>query len=112
MEDTLEKYLDDTTYSNKAEGTFIKYDNTKPMVSLVEPSFILGIAKALTFGAKKYSVDNWKNATKEDVRRVKDSLLRHVLAEEEIDPDSGLPHRYLAACNLMFLDYYAKQGLS
>jgi len=90
---------------------FTKHDNGKPMVSLVETEFILGVAQVLTFGAKKYDIDNWKNMEEKDLRRIKDSALRHTLAYtsgELLDPETGLSHAYHASCNLMFLDYFDK----
>ena len=88
---------------------FNKDDKGKPMVSLVESDFILGMAKILTFGANKYGAENWKlGASPEDIRRYKDALLRHVLtytSGELNDKETGLSHAYHAACNLMFLDY-------
>lgn len=95
---------------------FTKHDTDKPMVSLVEPDFIIGVAEILTFGAKKYGINNWKQATKQDIRRIKDSLLRHTLAYTSgilLDEESGKSHAYHAACNLMFLNYFLeKQHLS
>jgi len=91
---------------------FTKDDKGKPMVSLVESDFILGMAKVLTAGAKKYAIDNWKlGSSKKDIRRYKDALLRHTLAYtsgEKLDPETGLSHAYHAACNLMFLEYFEK----
>ena len=87
---------------------FVKNDIDKPMVSLVEPTFILGIAEVLTYGAKKYAINNWKQATDDDIRRIKDSLLRHILAYisgEPLDPETQFKHLHHAAANLMFLDY-------
>lgn len=87
---------------------FKKDDQGKPMVSLVEPDFIVGIAEVLTAGASTYGLDNWKHATKDDIRRLKDSLLRHTLSYTSgvlVDSDSGKSHAYHAACNLMFLNY-------
>lgn len=92
---------------------FIKQDTDKPMVSLIEPKFILGIAEVLTFGAKKYEIDGWKKAKLSDMRRYKDALLRHTLAYidgETIDPESGLSHLYHISCNTMFLDYFDRKG--
>lgn len=89
--------------------SFKKDDSNKPMVSLVEPRFILGIANILTFGAKKYGLHNWKEAKPEDIQRYRDALLRHLLAYnsgEMLDPESGEPHLYHIGCNLMFLDYF------
>ena len=92
---------------------FKKFDGGKPMVSLVEPNYTLGVARVLTFGAEKYGKNNWKEATEEDIQRYKDALYRHWLAYldgEEIDPESGLPHLDHIGCNTMFLRYFdAKQ---
>ena len=92
---------------------FMKFDNEKIMFELIEPAFEEGIAKILTFGAKKYAVDNWKlGDTPEDRQRYIGALRRHINAYrkgEIIDPDSGESHLYHAACNLMFLDYFDKQ---
>ena len=89
---------------------FNKDDNGKPMVSLVESDFILGMAKVMTKGAEKYDIDNWQlGNSKEDIRRYQDALLRHALAYtsgEEFDSETGLSHAYHAACNLMFLQYF------
>ena len=87
---------------------FVKNDTDKPMVSLVEPTFILGMAEVLSYGAKKYAINNWKEASNKDIRRIKDSLLRHVLAYTSgiiLDEETHLSNSYHAACNLMFLNY-------
>jgi len=89
--------------------SFKKFDGNKPMVSLVEPKFILGVAEILTFGAEKYGKNNWKEAQPEDIQRYKDALMRHQLAYfdgEEIDLESGKSHLYHIGCNIMFLDYF------
>ena len=91
-------------------STFIKYDTGKNMVSLVEPDFILGLGKVLTHGAEKYEVDNWKLNT--DIRRYKDSALRHLYAYLEgqlLDEDSGLPHLDHLSANIMFLRHFEKE---
>lgn len=88
---------------------FLKFDNDKPMLELVDPNFILGVGGVLTMGATKYGVDNWKSASKEDIERIKGALLRHTMAYlsgEVIDPESGLNHMYHIACNTMFLSYF------
>ena len=91
-----------------------KYDKDKTKLSLIEPAFIVGLGDVLTFGAKKYGVDNWKNATSKDVSRYKDALLRHIFAYldgEKCDKETNLSHLYHAACNLMFLDYFERQDM-
>jgi|LGOV01.1.fsa_nt_gb hypothetical protein len=91
---------------------FKKDDEGKPMVSLVEPKFVLGTSQILTFGASKYGKNNWKEATPEDIERYSDALLRHLyayLGGEKIDPESGKPHLHHVSCNVMFLDYFDRQ---
>lgn len=91
------------------EIKFNKYDKDKVRVSLVQPGFILGTAKVLTFGANKYGVDNWKLIPNSEVYRYKDALMRHLLAYlagEKVDPDSGLLHLDHIAANTMFLRHF------
>jgi len=90
---------------------FAKDDNGKIMLSLIEPQFIKGTAKVLTIGAKKYSVGNWKKC--EDRQRYEDALLRHIydyLQGNKCDEETGVSHLYHAACNLMFLDAFDREG--
>lgn len=85
---------------------FMKLDTDKLMISLIEPNYIKGTATVLTRGAKKYSINNWKEC--DDRRRYEDALLRHIydyLAGTKLDKETGLSHLYHASCNLMFLDY-------
>ena len=101
--------------SNDAGEIFTKADSIKPMVSLVEPSFIIGMAELLTFGASKYSIDNCKSAKPEDILIVKDALLRHTLAYtggELLDEETGLSHSYAIAVNSMFLNYLLEINVS
>ena len=96
-----------------SDTKFLKADINKPRLELIEPEFIIGLGKVLTFGANKYSANNWKNATVDDVERIKGALLRHQMAYlkgEKIDPETGLSHLYHIACNLMFLDYFDRQN--
>ena len=96
--------------SNNSE--FTKNDLGKVIVSEVEPSYILGTAKVLTFGAKNYARGNWKKMTEEDRQRIADSLLRHILDYldgNELDPETNESHLYHASCNLMFLANLDKQ---
>lgn len=89
---------------------FIKDDKDKPMLSLIEPHFVTSLGDILTFGAQKYSVDNWKLC--DDTSRYKDALLRHTyayLSGDLLDPESGFPHTAHIACNTMFLQWFDKQ---
>lgn len=83
----------------------VKYDHGKPMPRLLPPSALLAIARVLTFGAKKYSPDNWKHVAGAKERYL-DAMFRHLLAYnsgEEKDPESGESHLAHMGCCLMFL---------
>lgn len=111
-EDTLtkvEKELEKETDCTIGEIGFTKHDNGKPLVSLVEPSFIIGLAEVMTQGADKYGKDNWKLC--EQPERYLNALLRHTLAYwggEKVDNESGKSHLYHIAFNAMVLDYLNK----
>jgi hypothetical protein len=86
---------------------FKKYDEGKPMMSLLDPFFIEKMAKVLTMGAKKYDKYNWQTCT--DTDRFKDALYRHLIAYlkgDRIDDESGLPHLAHVCVNAMFLDFF------
>lgn len=97
----------------KSDKTPQKFDTGKPMVHLVRPEFILGIAKGLTYGFKKYGEKrgdiNFLRDKGHSYTKIYDSLQRHLLAwvgGESIDPESGIHHLALAGANLMFLFTY------
>lgn len=84
-----------------------KFDSGKIKLQLLEHSFLMEVAGALTYGAEKYgSDDNWKSGI--DAQRVYGSLLRHLVAwhgGETRDPESDLSHLAHAGAQLMFLIY-------
>ena len=87
----------------------MKFDTGKPRVDLVEPTFILGIARILTYGAEKYAPGSWKTNVKDPTNRYYAAAMRHLLAYkrgEIADTETGELHLYHAACNLMFLAYF------
>lgn len=89
------------------QNNMIKNDEGKNRLDLIEPDFILGLGKALTFGAKKYSDNGWKNIeNKHDDNYA--SLMCHIMAwrkGEKKDPESGLNPLLHAAYNIMVLYY-------
>lgn len=90
--------------SKSSDGIGIKHDQDKPMLNLIDPQAIEGLAAVLTFGAKKYAADNWRGGINNS--RLIASLLRHLFAimrGELVDPESGLPHIDHVGCNWMFL---------
>ena len=82
-----------------------KFDTGKLRYDLIPLEALEGLADILTFGAQKYSENNWK-----DVERAEDryyaALLRHLFASrkgEKSDPESGKSHLHHAITNLAFL---------
>ena len=85
-------------------GEFMKFDTDKVRYDLVPPKAIQHLAKVLTFGAKKYKPNNWRNNT--DLSRYEGALLRHFEAYrmgELLDEETGMPHLAHALTNLVFL---------
>lgn len=77
-----------------------KYEPT-----LVYTSLIKAVARARRYGIEKYGdSENWRDTPVADF---KDAALRHLDAAlrdgEEIDEESGIPHLFLAACNISYL---------
>jgi hypothetical protein len=81
----------------------MKFDKEKVQVELLSPTWLEGTAKVLTFGARKYSPNNWRKGIA--LTRLVGACLRHVFAflrGEDNDPESGLGHLYHASCCLQF----------
>lgn len=76
----------------------------KVKLSLIDLTCFEDLAKVLDFGARKYSVDNWKKGLV--TTEILDSMLRHIAAfraGEYYDKESGLPHIGHIQANAMFL---------
>jgi len=89
---------------NKDWKTGAKFDQGKPQIGLISKIFVFGLARVLTFGAKKYAAHNWRKGIA--YSRLFDALQRHLWAwwaGEEFDAESGESHLDHAACCLMFL---------
>lgn len=82
-----------------------KNDSGKTRWDLVPPLMLEQLAEVLTFGAKKYGANNWRNL--EDARgRYIAAAFRHMAAwrkGEERDQESGLHHLAHAMCCMAFL---------
>ena len=91
---------------------FVKDDGDKPRMDLLPPEMLLGTAKVMTYGAKKYSANNWAHGA--DWSRYYSAMMRHVVAfwsGEDNDDESGLPHLHHASCCLSFLIAYEARGI-
>ena len=87
-----------------ADQEFTKHDHGKPRYSLIPPIAEREMVDVLTFGAKKYTPDNWKNV--DDLSRYIDAAMRHIAAYrrgETHDDESGLHHLAHAMCCLSFI---------
>lgn len=83
----------------------IKADAGKLRPTLVFPSLIRAVAAVREYGVKKYGdADNWRRV---EPQRYRDAAFRHWLAylddPKGRDGESGLPHLWHLACNIMFL---------
>lgn len=84
----------------------LKYDTEKTMWNLLPLSVLSGVAQVLTFGAKKYSPNNWK---KVEPKKYYSAMIRHLesLANgEENDDESKLHHAYHFCCNAIFITWF------
>lgn len=87
----------------------IKYDGEKPDWSLLDLSLVEDVVKVLTYGARKYSPDNWQKVEKE---RYFAAAMRHIAAYqagEACDSETGISHLAHAQCCLHFLQWHEKQ---
>jgi uncharacterized HAD superfamily protein len=98
------------------ENKGLRYNEGKLPYNLIPSSLTREISKGLLYGKNKYSIkdndgniisdgsNNWKKGLK--ASETIGSLLRHIEAYkngEDFDPESGLYHLALAACNIGFL---------
>lgn len=90
----------------------VKHDDDKLPMHLLPPELLRGVAAVLEFGAHKYSARNWELGMA--WHRPYAALLRHMLAwweGEDLDPETGLPHTWHAACCIAFLMAYQSRGI-
>lgn len=84
--------------------TGIKYDGEKPDMYLLPPLATLEVGKVLTYGATKYSPDNWRRLDMLQ-ERYTSAALRHLLAHmagEDNDSETDMSHLAHAICCLLF----------
>jgi len=61
---------------------------------------LMEVAKVGTFGTEKYSRNSWRNVENAEERYM-DALWRHLLASDDLDEESGLPHLAHLAWNIL-----------
>jgi Domain of unknown function (DUF5664) len=83
-----------------------KNDSGKPKISLIPKEALWGMAQALTYGANKYGMYNFKEGI--SYTRLADAAYRHLSAYmdgETIDIESGNNHLFHAMASLAMLTY-------
>jgi len=84
-----------------------KHDGKKPRWSLLPWRELREVVEVLTFGADKYSNNNWKHATPPE--RYRDALMRHFsvyMEDELVDAESGRSHLAHVICCALFLMWF------
>lgn len=83
----------------------VKYDIGKPEYNLIPPLAEEEVAKVLTYGAKKYSPENWRLI--DDIpTRYMNAALRHIASHRQgnlKDEETNLSHLAHAICCLQFI---------
>ena len=80
-----------------------KFDGDKLRWDLVPQHELDDLVAVLTYGAKKYGDENWRNVK---ARRYYAAAMRHISAWRRgqwQDEESGLPHLAHAMCSIMFI---------
>ena len=91
--------------------TGVKYDQSKPRMSLMPEGVIKQVLEVLEYGSAKYSDNNWMMVPNAEVRYY-DAAHRHLeawWAGEANDAESGKAHLAHAMCCLAFLMWFDKQ---
>ena len=86
-----------------------KDDSEKPRMDLLDNYFLTGVARVLTFGAKKYAAHNWRKGI--SVSRLVAAAYRHLGAfnsGEDFDEESKIEHLFHAGCCIMFAAWTLK----
>ncbi len=94
-----------TGKANMGTPIGVKYDEDKPKFSLIKRDALMEMVAVLTYGAKKYSPDNWMHLDNAR-QRYFDAANRHLwqwFGGEERDEESGLHHLAHAMSSLMFI---------
>ena len=87
-----------------SDDKFLKFDNKKSRVDLIDPEFVLGVGDVLAYGAAKYGERNFELCEEPD--RFFAACMRHLLAWQNgdlEDDETGKNHLLHAATNLAIL---------
>jgi hypothetical protein len=101
----IDHILPDMSEGIKKNNEGIKYDSGKPDYSLLPFGALDDAVKTLTYGAKKYSRDNWRKVP-DFHNRYLAAAFRHITSHargETFDPETGCYHLSHAIVSLMYL---------
>jgi hypothetical protein len=97
--------IDETNVKVEESGG-MKGDLGKDRWDLVYWPFFIGVVRVLTFGATKYTDNNWKKLSR---YRIEGALMRHwteYKTEGRLDKETKLSHLFHMGCCLMFLCWF------
>jgi len=83
-----------------------KHDTGKPSMTLLPAEALIGMTRALDYGAAKYDRYNYREGIAH--HRILDATFRHltaILAGQETDAESGLPHVWHALASLAMYEW-------
>jgi hypothetical protein len=103
FEKTVQDLQEQENLREAQAATGVKHDMGKEPLSLLSRAWLLGVARVLDFGSRKYATHNWRGGIQRS--RLLSAALRHLLAYnegEDLDPETGLSHLDHASCCLMF----------
>lgn len=106
QEPNIKRFLNSPSYPGR------KDDAGKPRWSLIPTQALEDVVKVLTYGARKYGDDNWREV-EDGPRRYYDAAMRHVVAHRQgirLDDESGLPHLAHAVASLLFIMALEREG--
>lgn len=106
QEPNIKRFLNSPSYPGR------KDDAGKPRWSLIPDRAMEDVVKVLTYGARKYGDDNWREV-EDGPRRYYDAAMRHVVAHRQgirLDDESGLPHLAHAVASLLFIMALEREG--
>jgi hypothetical protein len=85
----------------------LRYNDGKPDWTLLDYPSLLPLVDVMTYGAEKYSRENWKLPSPNKVEPLQ-SAMRHLIAliqGEELDPESQKRHTGHVMANMMFYNF-------
>ena len=105
----LPSNIDPTNVKVEKSGG-MKGDLGKDRWDLVYWPFLIGMVRVLTFGAVKYTDNNWKKLSR---HRIEGALMRHwteYKTEGKLDKETKMSHLFHMGCCLMFLCWFDDQN--